>query len=76
MAVGNCRAGDGGRCRKRRRRLVQLTDTQLIILSKTAARDDGAATIPGNLNKANAAIGNAFDLHFRPRKTGALALDQ
>src|SRR5271166_4382276 len=36
--------------------MSKLTDTQLIILSKAAARDDGAATIPTNLNKANAAM--------------------
>jgi hypothetical protein len=36
--------------------MIQLTDTQLIILSKAAARDDGAATVPANLNKASAAM--------------------
>src|SRR6266568_1795040 len=36
--------------------MAQLTDTQLIILSKAAARDDGAATIPANLNKASAGM--------------------
>jgi hypothetical protein len=36
--------------------MAQLTDTQLIILSKAAARDDGAGTIPTNLNKASAAM--------------------
>jgi len=36
--------------------MPKLTDTQLIILSKAAARDDGAATIPANFNKANAAM--------------------
>ena len=36
--------------------MAQLTDTQLIILSKAAARDDGAGTIPANLNKASAAM--------------------
>jgi hypothetical protein len=36
--------------------MSKLTDTQLIILSKAAARDDGAATIPANLNKASAAM--------------------
>src|SRR5208282_4948843 len=36
--------------------MAKLTDTQLILLSKAAARDDGAATIPANLNKASAAM--------------------
>ena len=36
--------------------MVKLTDTQLIILSKAAARDDSTATIPANLNKASAAM--------------------
>jgi len=36
--------------------MAQLTDTQLIILSKAAARDDGAGIVPANLNKANAAM--------------------
>lgn len=36
--------------------MPKLTDTQLIILSKAAARDDGAAAIPANLNKASAAM--------------------
>lgn len=36
--------------------MAQLTDTQLIILSKAAARDDGAGTVPSNLNKAGAAM--------------------
>ncbi|WP_294539003.1 DUF3489 domain-containing protein [uncultured Rhodoblastus sp.] len=36
--------------------MPKLTDTQVIILSKAAARDDGAATIPANLNKASAAL--------------------
>ncbi|MGO9358921.1 MAG: DUF3489 domain-containing protein [Xanthobacteraceae bacterium] len=36
--------------------MSKLTDAQLIILSKASARDDGAATIPGNLNKANATM--------------------
>jgi hypothetical protein len=33
-------------------KLAKLTDTQLIVLSKAAARDDGLATIPEGLNKA------------------------
>jgi hypothetical protein len=36
-------------------KMAKLTDTQLIVLSKTAARDDGVATIPEGLNKAAAA---------------------
>jgi hypothetical protein len=35
--------------------MAKLTDTQLIVLSKAAARDDGIASIPGGLNKAAAA---------------------
>jgi hypothetical protein len=34
--------------------MAKLTDTQLIVLSKAAARDDGAATVPDALNKAAA----------------------
>src|SRR4051794_21859039 len=36
-------------------KMAKLTDTQLIVLSKAAARDDGLATIPEGLNKAAAA---------------------
>src|SRR5436189_5992777 len=35
--------------------MAKLTDTQLIVLSKAAARDDGIASIPTGLNKAAAA---------------------
>ena len=35
--------------------MAKLTDTQLIVLSKAAARADGIATIPDGLNKAAAA---------------------
>ena len=35
--------------------MAKLTDTQLIILSKAAARDDGLAIVPEELNKAAAA---------------------
>jgi hypothetical protein len=35
--------------------MAKLTDTQLIVLSKAAARDDGLATISEGLNKAAAA---------------------
>jgi hypothetical protein len=34
--------------------MAKLTDTQLIILSKAAAREDGTAMIPDGLNKAAA----------------------
>jgi hypothetical protein len=34
--------------------MAKLTDTQLIVLSKAAARDDGAATVPDGLNKVAA----------------------
>ena len=34
--------------------MAKLTDTQLIVLSKAAARDDGTATIPEALNKVAA----------------------
>jgi hypothetical protein len=35
--------------------MAKLSDTQLIVLSKAAARDDGLATIPEGLNRAAAA---------------------
>ena len=35
--------------------MAKLTDTQLIILSKAAEREDGAAALPDRLNKAAAA---------------------
>src|SRR4051812_49863404 len=35
--------------------MAKLTDTQLIILSKAAARDDGLSIVPEELNKAAAA---------------------
>jgi hypothetical protein len=34
--------------------MAKLTDTQLIVLSKAAAREDGLATVPDGLNKAAA----------------------
>ena len=34
--------------------MAKLTDSQLIVLSKAAARDDGTAIIPEGLNKAAA----------------------
>src|SRR4051794_19977488 len=34
--------------------MAKLTDTQLIVLSKAAGRDDGAASVPDGLNKAAA----------------------
>ena len=35
--------------------MAKLTDTQLIVLSKAAAREDGAAVVPPKLNRAAAA---------------------
>jgi len=35
-------------------KMAKLTDTQLIVLSKAAARDDGAAVVPDRMNKAAA----------------------
>jgi hypothetical protein len=35
--------------------MTKLSDTQLVVLSKAAARDDGIATVPEGLNKAAAA---------------------
>lgn len=35
--------------------MAKLTDTQLIILSAAAARDDGLAIVPANMNRAAAA---------------------
>ena len=41
--------------------MVNLTDTQLIILSKAAARDDGIAVVPAKMNKAVASkLGATF----------------
>ena len=34
--------------------MAKLTDTQLIVVSKAAVREDGAAIIPERLNKAAA----------------------
>jgi hypothetical protein len=34
--------------------MAKLTDTQLIVLSKAAARDDGIAVVPAKMNKAAA----------------------
>ena len=35
--------------------MAKLTDTQLIVLSKAASRDDGLAIVPAKMNKAAAA---------------------
>src|SRR3954454_18275607 len=49
------RAGGSGCCRKLKEpNMAKLTDTQLIVLSKAAARNDGTAIIPEGLNKAAA----------------------
>lgn len=41
--------------------MAKLTDTQLIVLSKAAARDDGAAVIPDGMNKAaSARVGSSL----------------
>ena len=37
------------------KKMSKLTDTQLIVLSKAARRDDGAAVVPERVNKAAAA---------------------
>ena len=34
--------------------MAKLTDTQLIVLTKAAARDGGLATVPNKMNKAAA----------------------
>jgi len=34
--------------------MAKLTDTQLIVLSSAAARDDGIAAVPNKMNKAAA----------------------
>ena len=34
--------------------MAKLTDTQLIVLSAAAARDDGIAVVPAKMNKAAA----------------------
>src|SRR4051795_2685999 len=49
------RAGGSGCCRKLKEpNMAKLTNTQLIVLSKAAARNDGTAIIPEGLNKAAA----------------------
>ena len=41
--------------------MAKLTDTQLVVLSKAAARDDGLATVPTKMNKAAASkIGSSL----------------
>ena len=35
--------------------MAKLTDTQLIVLSKAARRDDGIAVVPPTMNRATAA---------------------
>jgi hypothetical protein len=40
--------------RHKERIMAKLTDTQLIVLSKAAARDDGIAVVPAKMNKAAA----------------------
>src|SRR3954453_510559 len=51
------RAGDSGCCfmKHEGRNMAKLTDTQLVVLSKAAAREDGIAMVPDRLNKAAAA---------------------
>ena len=39
--------------------MAKLTDAQRIVLSKAAAREDGAAAVPANLTKAAAAKGGS-----------------
>jgi hypothetical protein len=39
---------------KRRSAMTKLTDSQLIVSSATAARDDGLAIVPAKMNKASA----------------------
>ena len=42
-------------------KMAKLTDSQLIVLSKAVAREDGAAVVPPKLNKAAAAkIGSSL----------------
>jgi hypothetical protein len=51
--------------------MAKLTDTQLIVLSKAAERDDGAAGIPDRMNKAAAAkIGGSLVVGTGLRKRG------
>jgi Protein of unknown function (DUF3489) len=40
-------------------KMAKLTDAQRIVLSKAAAREDGAAAVPANLTKAAAAKGGS-----------------
>src|SRR6476660_5067057 len=57
MSPSRGRAGDSACCSRRTREhnMPKLSDTQLIILSKAAGRDDGIAIVPDGLNKAAAA---------------------
>ena len=49
--------------------MPKLTDTQLIVLSNAAAREDGAAVIPDRMNKAAAAkVGASFVAHKLTRE--------
>ena len=50
--------------------MAKLTDTQRIVLSKAAAREDGAAVVPANLTKAGAAkIGSSLVARKLMRRT-------
>lgn len=52
--------------------MAKLTDTQLTILSKAAARDDGAATVPDGLNKAAASkVGASLVFRKLMREVGS-----
>src|SRR6478672_1107161 len=54
MSPSRGRAGDSACCSRRTREhnMPKLSDTQLIVLSKAAGRDDGIAIVPEGLNKA------------------------
>lgn len=54
--------------------MAKLTDTQLIVLSKAAARDDGIAVVPAKMNKAAASkVGASLVARKLMRELGSKA---
>ena len=52
--------------------MARLTDTQLIVLSKAAAREDGLASVPNEMNKAAATkVGTSLVAHKLMREVRA-----
>jgi hypothetical protein len=60
--------------RHKERIMAKLTDTQLIVLSKAAARDDGIAVVPAKMNKAAASkVGASLVARNLMRELGSKA---